>query len=71
MLRPPEQLYHTAQDSYEMQNLAASSDLADIKSRLSAELDRWMQSQGDPGIPQDTMQALKAARQGQHLYVPE
>jgi uncharacterized sulfatase len=62
MRRPAEQLYHTAKDPYEMTNLADDPAYADVKARLSAELERWMQSQNDPGIALDTKKALQAAR---------
>jgi len=68
--RPAEQLYHTAKDPYEMTNLADDSAYSAIKARLSGELDRWMDSQGDPGAPQDTHKAIEAARRGAHLYGP-
>ncbi|MBN2128517.1 MAG: sulfatase [Sedimentisphaerales bacterium] len=68
MTRPAEELYHTAQDPYEMTNLADDPAAADIKAPLSAELDRWMKQQGDPGAPQDTSEAIQAARRGKHLY---
>lgn len=71
MLRPPEQLYHTARDGYELKNLSAVPEHATIKNRLSTELDRWMKSQGDPGQPQDTMMSLQAARKGQHRFKPK
>jgi N-sulfoglucosamine sulfohydrolase len=70
MSRPAEQLYLTAEDPYEMNNLAADHRYAKIKAELSAELDEWMASQGDPGAPEDTLKALAAARRGNHLYVP-
>jgi N-sulfoglucosamine sulfohydrolase len=70
MHRPPEQLYHTAQDPYEMANRADDSALGVIKTKLRTELERWMQAQGDPGAPQDTSEALKASRRGKHLYGP-
>ncbi len=70
MRRPAEQLYHTASDPYEMKNLAEDPEHAAIKKRLSAELDRWMKQQGDPGAAQDTHEAHKAAREGRHLYGP-
>jgi uncharacterized sulfatase len=54
-----------------MNNLAADPAHSEIKARLSAELDRWMKSQGDPGVPQDTHKAHQAARRGQHLYGPD
>lgn len=62
MRRPTEQLYHTSNDPYEMTNLADDPRFADVKSRLSAELDRWMQSQNDPGIALDTKESLQAVR---------
>ena len=53
-----------------MVNLIDDPKLADIKNRLSRELDHWMNQQGDPGIPQDTREALQASRQDRHLYGP-
>jgi uncharacterized sulfatase len=70
MRRPAEQLYHTAKDPYEMTNIADDPAASDIKSRLSAELDRWMKTQDDPGAPLDTPEAFKAARRGLHTYGP-
>jgi N-sulfoglucosamine sulfohydrolase len=70
MHRPKEQLYHTAQDPYEMTNRADDPTLGAIKTQLRTELERWMQEQGDPGAPQDTSEALKASRRGKHLYGP-
>ncbi len=70
MRRPPEHLYHTRQDPYELTNLADSPRHAPIRAKLSRELDLWMASQGDPGTPQDTPAALKAARKGNHLFFP-
>jgi N-sulfoglucosamine sulfohydrolase len=63
-------LYHTAEDVYEMRDLAADAEHADVKARLAAELDRWMTAQGDPGVEQDTSRAVEAARQGRHLFAP-
>lgn len=68
--RPPEQLYHTSRDPYEITNLTNEPAHSGIKARLKAELDRWMKSQGDPGIAQDTHKAHQAAKQGKHLYGP-
>ncbi len=68
MQRPAEQLYHTKSDPHEMTNLAGDSKYAQIQSELSRELDRWLKTQGDPGIPLDTDKALEAARKGQHGY---
>ncbi|MDP6557466.1 MAG: sulfatase [Pirellulaceae bacterium] len=69
-LRPSEALYHTATDPYEMANLAMDAASKPITSRLAAELERWMKSQGDPGAPQDTIESLTASRQGKHRFVP-
>ncbi|NNC88529.1 MAG: sulfatase [Akkermansiaceae bacterium] len=68
--RPKEQLYHTARDPYELENLAGDPGHAAIKEKLSAELDRWMKQQGDPGAPQDTHEAHQAAKEGRHIYGP-
>jgi N-sulfoglucosamine sulfohydrolase len=68
--RPAEQLYHTADDPYELTNVADDPQHAGLKTRLRAELDRWMKTQGDPGAVQDTHRAIQAARQGKHLYYP-
>jgi len=72
--RPPEQFYHTARDPYELDNLIATtktdSGLATRKTKLADALAKWMESQGDPGIAQDTDNAIRAARQGKHLYGP-
>jgi uncharacterized sulfatase len=70
MLRPAEQLYRTADDPYEMQNLADDPKFAETKARLREALHQWMQSQSDPGAAVDTVEALKASRRGQHLYGP-
>ena len=70
MRRPAEQLYDTAADPYELNNLAADAAHAETKARLDERLDKWMQSQGDPGIDQDTQKALEAARRGKHLFGP-
>ena len=68
MSRPAEELYHTAADPYEMNNLAADARHSEIKARLLIELDRWLAAQADPGIPQDTHEAHRVAQQGNHLY---
>jgi len=68
--RPAEQLYHTADDPYELSNVADDPQHAKLKAELRAELDRWMKAQGDPGVAQDTHEAIQAARQGKHLYYP-
>jgi len=68
MHRPAEQLYDSTKDPYEMTNLADDPAFSAVKVRLSAELDRWMTAQGDPGAAQDTHQAIQAALRGEHMY---
>jgi N-sulfoglucosamine sulfohydrolase len=70
MHRPSEQLYRTVDDPFEMTNLAGDKDHSAVLNRLSKELDRWMVSQGDPGIPQDTQESIDAARRGHHRFFP-
>ena len=70
MKRPAEELYHTATDPYEMADLADDPGSAEIKARLSGELDRWLAEQNDPGVPQDTHEVHRAAKQGDHRYFP-
>ena len=68
MRRPPEQLYHTAVDPYELTNLAGDQRVAEVQATLSAAVDAWMKTQADPGEAVDTVEALQAARQGKHLH---
>lgn len=68
MLRPAQQLYLTADDPYEMEDVASQPDFVSEKERLSQALEEWMAEQLDPGDLVDTQQALKAARMGKHLY---
>ena len=70
MSRPPEELYNSVADPYELNNLI---NVGEHKARvrlLSVELDRWMKEQGDPGIAVDTHKSIEAARKGKHLYGP-
>jgi N-sulfoglucosamine sulfohydrolase len=71
MVRPAEELYNTAADPFEMNNLVADSKYAETKARLSTELDRWMTSQGDVGAEMDTRPVFQAAKRGDHLYYPK
>ena len=70
MSRPAEQLYDTAADPYELEDLAEQKQLASTKARLKTELERWLAAQGDPGVEQDTMDAIQAARDGKHKFGP-
>ncbi len=69
--RPAEELYHIATDPAEMKNLAGSPEHAAIQTKLSEELDRWLDEQGDPGLPLDTHEAHQAAKRGEHLGFPK
>jgi N-sulfoglucosamine sulfohydrolase len=70
MIRPPEELYHTANDPYELNNLIADSQCAEVKMRLGGELDRWLASQGDPGATVDSYEALDDAKRGVFKFSP-
>ena len=73
MHRPAEELFDTHEDPQELDNLldrdrakshGGTDDpkVAAVKARLSAELDRWMADQKDPGADLDTVEALNARR---------
>ena len=64
----PVQLYHTTEDSYELVNLAGDEGYAERKEKLASALDAWMAAEQDPGAKVDTIEALQAARRGEHLY---
>ncbi len=68
MSRPPEQLYHTKTEPYELTNLAGQSDHDAARAKLSAALDEWLKAEGDPGADVDTVEALQASRKGAHLH---
>jgi len=53
--RPAEELYDRARDPFEMTNLASDPAALDVLLRLRAEVDGWMQSQGDRGIAEETL----------------
>lgn len=67
MHRPQEELYRTGEDPFEMNNLATDPEYADVRQRLSAELDRWIAEQGDPGMKLDTREAWNQRRQAAGL----
>ena len=68
MNRPAEALYHTATDPYELQNLVGTESAKATLNTLSRELDRWLISQGDPGVEQDTPASHQAAKRGEHRF---
>ena len=70
MHRPAEAIYHTATDPYEIDNLAGTDSVKPIMRQLSDELDRWLKSQGDPGIEQDKPETHQAAKRGKHRFRP-
>jgi N-sulfoglucosamine sulfohydrolase len=51
--RPEFELYDMQDDPYELNNLAYEADYLGIRENLKAELDAWMESQGDPGSSLD------------------
>ena len=63
MNRPAEELFDTQADPQELKNLAGDPKVAEIKARLSAELDRWMTEQNDPGAALDTQEVHRQRRQ--------
>ena len=70
MQRPMEEFYVTKHDPYELNNLAGNPRYANLQQRLRDELTKWLDFQGDPGAPQDSHDAINAARIGEHLYRP-
>ncbi|MFV0442280.1 MAG: sulfatase [Planctomycetaceae bacterium] len=60
--RPAEELYDLDNDPYEQHNLAADPMFMEIKSRLNAELSRWMTQQGDLGMETELKAKSRQAR---------
>jgi N-sulfoglucosamine sulfohydrolase len=57
-VRPPEELYDTETDPYEIRNLADEPAFAGVKARLRAALETWQVESGDMGgISEDAMVA--------------
>jgi uncharacterized sulfatase len=67
MIRPPEQLYRLDLDPDEMEDLAGDPAHQQALQRLSDELDRWMNEQGDPGATIDDIAVWNEARKGNHF----
>jgi len=67
MSRPAEQLYRIDLDPEELFDLADNEGFAEIKKRLSNQLDKWMVSQGDPGAEIDTREVWNSATKGNHF----
>ena len=66
--RPPLSFYNTAQDPYEMNDLAEDSKYANQINIMKKELLSWMKVEGDPGVELDTPEAHQAAKEGKHLF---
>lgn len=64
MRRPAEEFYQLADDPHNLKNLAEDSRFTSVKANLSAELDRWMNRQGDPGALIDNEEDWRASREG-------
>jgi uncharacterized sulfatase len=55
-VKPAEELYDTAADPHEVDDLARSPEHAETLRRLRAELERWMRDTGDLGlVPEDEL----------------
>jgi len=59
--RPAEELYDVAADPHCLNNLIENPEFADLKNKLSRELDRWMASQGDKGIETEAIAHTRKA----------
>ncbi len=57
--RPAEELYDLKMDEYQTKNLASDPAFAEIKARLSKELDAWMAQQGDKGMGTEMVAHLR------------
>lgn len=66
--RPAEELYHTAQDRFEMTNLATDPAQAEMKAKLSKELDRHLADQQDPGAILDAPASFQSAAKGHPAF---
>ena len=66
--RPPLSFYNTAQDPYEMNDLAGDPKYTDKINIMKKELLSWMKVEGDPGVELDTPEAHQAAKEGRHLF---
>lgn len=67
MSRPAEQLYNLVNDPNELDDRAADPLWNNILTKLSGELDRWMEEEGDPGSVIDTKTEWDNARKGNHF----
>jgi uncharacterized sulfatase len=57
--RPYEELYNLATDPEEMHNLAMNPEFAAHRIRLSDQLSKWMEEQGDTGVQAELAVPLK------------
>lgn len=67
MMRPGEELYQHATDKFERNNLVQNTKLTTTREHLSAQLEKWMKAQGDPGASIDSKEAFNAQRKGNHF----
>lgn len=51
--RPSEELYAIKDDPHQFNNLASLPQYSEVKAKLKKELQNWMESENDPGIPVD------------------
>ncbi|MFK7737451.1 MAG: sulfatase, partial [Pirellulaceae bacterium] len=60
--RPEYELYDCEADPMQLQNLAASETLTDVRERLQTELERWMKQQGDDALETERNALTRLAR---------
>ncbi len=60
--RPAEELYDVATDPHCLTNLINQPQYAALKAELSAELDRWMESQGDQGAETEALAHTRSSK---------
>lgn len=66
---PPMELYDLQNDPHEFVNLAERSDLAPVRQRIAAELQRWRQATDDPFLDSKKIEQLDAEHREQHELV--
>jgi len=67
MIRPPEQLYRIDEDPNELNDVASDPAYREVLERFSAQLDSWMEEQGDPGADIDSKKVWESAGKGNHF----
>ena len=66
--RPPVELYHTAEDPHQLNNLAGNPAYDSVKTRLRRALEDWQRRQDDPGTALDSREAMRERREATQLW---